>query len=305
MIQSRANGRLDFAPLFERNRNLDFSRFTTPKASNRKDDVPKEMPRSEPVFEEQQEPKTPIIELLDLPELPIQRETSGDEKNSPVFVLKPKLIINEPMDYDSATEESETFQFLPPKEASQSVKRFHKDPEQPALDLLPPPLTPVTTEAPVQFVGHVMTSEELQSFPNSPMVKIRVNSDAKPRTLSFPIEQIESQSSPEQQTSSRSQTSGQARSNGGFEEPGVVGLPIQLKFPGKGLPDSLMWVDPGSLARSPMVQLRTLNNALPVEHALTMNFPARKKQFLHPKCMRCLSTQQIVSKCRLLCVTIK
>ncbi|XP_059083053.1 uncharacterized protein LOC131880427 [Tigriopus californicus] len=305
VIQSRVNGRLNFAPLFERNRNLDFSRFTTPKASSRKDEGPKEKLRSESILKEPKEPTTSLIKLLDLPELPIQRESSGDEKNSPVFVLKPKLIVNEPMDHDSLMEESETFQFLPPKEASQSVERFHKDPEQPALDLVPPPLSPSTTEAPVQFVGHVMTSDELQSFPNSPMVKIRVDSDARPRTLSFPRTQIEQNLSPERHTSSRSQTSGQARSNGGFEEPGVVGLPVQLKFPGKGLPDSLMWVDPGSLARSPMVQLRTLSNALPVEHALTMNFPARKKQFLHPKCMRCLSTQQIVSKCREVCVTIK
>ncbi len=71
--------------------------------------------------------------LLGLPELPQE-----EDRNS----------IN---DDDVIASADNKLQLLPPKEASDSVARFHKDPEQPALALLPPP----SAVSPVQFVGQV------------------------------------------------------------------------------------------------------------------------------------------------------
>ena len=62
------------------------------------------------------------------------------------------------------------WQIIPPVEASKAIAKHRVDPEQPILSLEPPPLVhkkrPVS---PFQIVGHVMSDEELKSFPDSPI----------------------------------------------------------------------------------------------------------------------------------------
>ena len=132
--------------------------------------------------------------LLGLPELP-----PDVPRNSPIFTFKTgpndfvftgtkkdkpfkdtsedKSVINE--------DEVETIggQLLPPVAAGKSVAKFHKDREgaahannQLAVFLTPPPPLPTSSNsnnAPLQLVGHVMTSNELSAFPDSPIVKIK------------------------------------------------------------------------------------------------------------------------------------
>eukprot|EP00095_Tigriopus_kingsejongensis_P001419 maker-scaffold649_size119817-snap-gene-0.17 protein:Tk01419 transcript:maker-scaffold649_size119817-snap-gene-0.17-mRNA-1 annotation:"PREDICTED: uncharacterized protein LOC101740411" len=157
IIHSRINGRLNFAPLFEKKQKLDFSRFTTPRPQRKSKDPDAgslvEKPRSETSpsgllsKKKLEDERESVSDMLDLPELPIEKESSGNNNNSPVFVITPKLVLNKPLADDPLAFAEETLQLLPPKEASQSVERFHKDPEQPALDLVPPP----KSSAPVQF----------------------------------------------------------------------------------------------------------------------------------------------------------
>ena len=73
--------------------------------------------------------------LLGLPELPDQPEEAP--RNTPIESLQPNGGgggLN--LDYDQEEEEAESgLQLLPPREASQSVAKFRKDPEQPAASL--------------------------------------------------------------------------------------------------------------------------------------------------------------------------
>ena len=69
--------------------------------------------------------------LLGLPELPDQPEEAP--RNTPIESLQPGGGIN--LDYGEEEEDDTALQLLPPREASQSVAKFRKDPEQPAASL--------------------------------------------------------------------------------------------------------------------------------------------------------------------------
>lgn len=128
--------------------------------------------------------------LLGLPELP-----PDVTRNSPIFTFKtgPNDFVftgakddktsKENSKENEALEEVETIggQLLPPVEAGKSVAKFHVDREGPhannqlAVFLTPPPPVPKPTSSnnvPLQLVGHVMTSNELSAFPDSPIVNI-------------------------------------------------------------------------------------------------------------------------------------
>ena len=132
--------------------------------------------------------------LLGLPELP-----PDVTRNSPIFTFKagpndfvftgPKEDKISKENSGEQEEEIETIggQLLPPVAAGKSVAKFHKDREgahannQLAVFLTPPPPVPKSlssnNNAPLQLVGHVMTSNELSAFPDSPIVNIKqVNS---------------------------------------------------------------------------------------------------------------------------------
>lgn len=132
--------------------------------------------------------------LLGLPELP-----PDVTRNSPIFTFKagpndfvftgPKEDKISKENLEEQEEEIETIggQLLPPVAAGKSVAKFHKDREgahannQLAVFLTPPPPVPKSSSpnnnAPLQLVGHVMTSNELSAFPDSPIVNIKqVNS---------------------------------------------------------------------------------------------------------------------------------
>ena len=63
------------------------------------------------------------------------------------------------------------WQIIHPVEASKAIARHRVDPEQPILSLEPPPLVQKRPVSPFQIVGHVMSDEELKSFPDSPIGK--------------------------------------------------------------------------------------------------------------------------------------
>ncbi len=238
-------------------------------------------------------------------------------------------------DYGDYSEEVK-LQLLPPKEASNSVARFHKDPEQPSLDssstssmdekgsgpsqpdspqsslpsaFLRPPL-PVS---PVQFVGQVMTPRQLKSLPHSPIVRIAKTKSKKERNRSggggrirtIPLPEVEEDEEEEDEpTAGLSVAKGRSNSLSKEEEDVQIGLPVQLRSPGRGLPPPLVWISPASLARSPMVSLRRMRNELssadddlPLERALTMSFPARRRKIFQPECVRCLAERKRFSKC--------
>ena len=131
--------------------------------------------------------------LLGLPELP-----PDVTRNSPIFTFKAgpnDFVFTGPKEdkiskeNSGEQEEIETIggQLLPPVAAGKSVAKFHKDREgahannQLAVFLTPPPPVPKSlssnSNAPLQLVGHVMTSNELSAFPDSPIVNIKqVNS---------------------------------------------------------------------------------------------------------------------------------
>ena len=68
--------------------------------------------------------------LLGLPELPDQPEEAP--RNTPIESLQPGGIN---LDYGEEEEDDTALQLLPPREASQSVAKFRKDPEQPTASL--------------------------------------------------------------------------------------------------------------------------------------------------------------------------
>ena len=92
-----------------------------------------------------------------------------------------------------------------------------------------------------------------------------------------------------------------------------VGLPIQLKPSGRGMPAPLVWISPASLARSPMVSLRKLetpnHNELfksgNVERALTMTFPGRSTRRFDPQCLECMSIKHSDGICPPCFVTLR
>ena len=242
----RLNGRLRFAPLFEKKRKENFEKFAkamdmsshskSTKASSQRRNRPtssrltknrniftKKEPQHESAFlnkstntsrkheskkiKSSQLRKTPRFNingrrnqnrgeenLLGLPELP-----EDIPKNSPIFTFKTgprKFPVSENADHHKLKEnlnskeiedDIETIggQLLPPVAAGKSVAKFHKDTEGPinnqlAVFLTPPPPLPKSQDnAPLQLVGHVMTSNELSAFPDSPIVNIKqVKSDA-------------------------------------------------------------------------------------------------------------------------------
>jgi len=271
------NGRLGFAPLVfrERNRNgprLDRFTTTTATTTTTTTEVP---PVAEEVF-------------LGLPELPELEETN-DIGADDLFI-----------DGD----EEDKLQLLPHKEASDSVARFHKDPERahdqirvepehpvapapaPPSGFLQPPSPPLS---PVQFVGQVLSQRQLKSLPDSPVVRIRTG-----KRISGGF-QVAPAPRPPSLTQTPSAAESRARSNDDEEESGLR-LPVQLRSPGEGLPSPLIWISPASLARSPMVSLRRLRqevpdeaNEVPLERALTMAFPAERRSVFRADCIRCLT----------------
>ena len=73
--------------------------------------------------------------LLGLPELPDQPEEAP--RNTPIESLQPGGGGGINLDYGEEDEEDDTaLQLLPSREASQSVAKFRKDPEQPTASLL-------------------------------------------------------------------------------------------------------------------------------------------------------------------------
>ena len=241
----RLNGRLRFAPLFEKKRKENFEKFAkamdmsshskSTKASSQRRNRPtssrltknrniftKKETQHESAFlnkstntsrkheskkiKSSQLRKTPRFNingrrnqnrgeenLLGLPELP-----EDIPKNSPIFTFKtgPRKFpvsdnadrhkLKENLSAKEIEDDIETIggQLLPPVAAGKSVAKFHKDTEGPinnqlAVFLTPPPPLPKSQDnAPLQLVGHVMTSNELSAFPDSPIVNIKqVKSD--------------------------------------------------------------------------------------------------------------------------------
>ena len=116
--------------------------------------------------------KTPE-ELLGLPEIPTQPVVTP----SPIFQIRvesPKSFQTSELDNISNEEFSRDggrWQIIPPVEASKAIARHRVDPEQPILSLAPPPPPVKRPVSPFQIVGHVMSDEELKSFPDSPIGK--------------------------------------------------------------------------------------------------------------------------------------
>jgi len=175
-----------------------------------------------------------------------------------------------------------------------------------------------------------MTSNELSAFPDSPIVNIKqlTSSDKQIKNTSdHPNSSIEEKNKKDKLGKKRPRngrlTSRQrfgtkleknkkrfrgnsheekARSSG---RGNGVGLPIQLRPSGRGMPAPLVWISPASLARSPMVSLRMLgspnHNELfksgNVERTLTMTFPGRSTGRFNPSCLECMSIKQNSGEC--------
>ena len=134
-------------------------------------------------------------ELLGLPELPPEPVVTP----SPIFQIRiesPKSfqtseLSNKDYDFTDDLDYQDNpgrWQIIPPVEASKAIARHRVDPEQPILSLAPPPPAPPSAPAsssssnsvqnrpvsPFQIVGHVMSDEELKSFPDSPIGKFKI-----------------------------------------------------------------------------------------------------------------------------------
>ncbi len=150
-----------------------------------------------------------------------------------------------------------------------------------------------------------MTSEQLRSFPNSPVVRIKTAGSS--RRL---FDSIRPAATPRKLDAAIAVTRPK-------EDQDDLRLPVQLRSPGRGLPAPLVWVSPASLARSPMVSLRRLDdNGIELERSLTMSFPARRRNMVKGSkkfevtsgCLECLMRGGGGSVCRQQCldaVTIK
>ena len=130
-------------------------------------------------------------------------------------------------------------------------------------------------------------------------VNILSSSRAEPKALKAgPVSASQHRHQPSQpfQSIKRTGKSGDA--------PSSISLPVQLGSPpGGNLPGPLVWISPASLARSPMVNLRTINpnghhdRPPNVERALTMVFPARQRRRFEASCLACLSSGGLCPHC--------
>jgi len=193
-------------------------------------------------------------------------------------------------------------------------------PPPPVQDLPPSggrfklPSQPVLTgqrgikEPVLQLVGHVMSPNDLSNLPDSPIFNIKKTgqsglggsgSDGKVKTKPSPFQQdVTSIESGTEVAEEEEETTGTGRSSGEeTRSPRVIGLPFQLKSVGRGMPAPLVWISPASLARSPMVSLRQLENTNSVERTLTMTFPGRPKNRFTQTCLECISIMGSRSQC--------
>ena len=136
-------------------------------------------------------------------------------------------------------------------------------------------------------------------------VNISLNTDAKleTNTKSRQQETFRSKAAQPKALKTQPQQPFQSIKRTGKSDESSISLPVQLGTPGGNLPGPLVWISPASLARSPMVNLRTLNlnghHAKPpnVERALTMVFPARQRRRFESSCLTCLSSGGICPHC--------
>ena len=237
----RLNGRLRFAPLFERRRKENFEKFakaldmtsrtkaitgSKPKTirpgsissqnannSIRKNDS-KNIKSKQPskITQEKNDQRNRNRDednLLGLPELP-----PDIHRNSPIFTFRTgpnSFLFPNNKDASKLKEEGRGHnleesveviggQLLPPVAAGKSVAKFHKDREEPTSNQLaifltpPPPLPKLEPKAPLQLVGHVMTSNELSAFPDSPIVNIKqlTSADGQIQTTSDHLNSVTS-----------------------------------------------------------------------------------------------------------------
>ena len=324
IVRAKSNGRMSFAPLFEKERTQKMKMLkqimkstttttttTTTTLSTTTENVNKQLTNV----------NKPSENLLGLPELPNEPKAT----QSPLFQIRvhesaadPKSLI--PADpeiladpHDPLDQNSEKWQLIPPVQASKSIVRFRVDPEQPILSLSPPaqqdpkksqkgPKESQNELSPFQLVGHVMSEAELKAFPDSPIVKIKGSKKGPkgPKSSKLDLDSktggLSINRRPKFQSIKRTGKSGEATSSN-------VGLPVQLGSPGGGLPGPLVWISPASLARSPMVNLRRLpkngHHVKPanVEQTLTMVFPGRQRRRFELSCLTCLSQGGVCPHC--------
>lgn len=312
IVRAKSNGRMGFAPLFEKERRQKMAMLkqvvkimknptTTTTTTSTTTTTTTTRPTTTTTIKSfiQRTPE----EILGLPELPPQFSPVTD---SPIFQLRveahPKSFPTKDFDnevHDQISDETngEKWQLIPPVQASKSIVRFRVDPEQPVLKLEPPPKPSIDLKPPVspfQIVGHVMSDDELKSFPDSPIVNIS-NTNSNNARMPKLVESIrKGHKKPEPMTKRTGKSSG--ADNG-------IGLPVQLNTPGGGLPGPLVWISPASLARSPMVNLRRLptdgHHVRPpnVERSLTMVFPGRQRRRFEKSCLACLSNGGLCPHC--------
>ena len=326
-MRAKSNGRMSFAPLFEKERTQKMKMLkqimksttttttTTMKTTTTTENVNKQLTNV----------NKPSENLLGLPELPNEPKAT----QSPLFQIRvhesaadPKSLI--PTDpeiladpHDPLDQNPEKWQLIPPVQASKSIVRFRVDPEQPILSLSPPAQDPKTPGpqiessgsqeesqnelSPFQLVGHVMSEAELKAFPDSPIVKIKGSKKGPKGPKSSKLDPqnpkgLSINRRPKFQSIKRTGKSGESASSN-------VGLPVQLGSPGGGLPGPLVWISPASLARSPMVNLRRLpkngHHVKPanVEKTLTMVFPGRQRRRFELSCLTCLSQGGVCPHC--------
>ena len=154
----------------------------------------------------------------------------------------------------------------------------------------------------LQLVGHVMSPHDLSNIPDSPIFNINKGaatiSNGKVRTgpaAGRPPTAGLGAGSPRQQ-GGRSASAPAAPAELP-RSPRVIGLPFQLSHltaadKARSLPAPLVWISPASLARSPMVSLRHLDDS---ERALTMTFPGRPKNRFSRRCLECMSLRGTAS----------
>ena len=154
----------------------------------------------------------------------------------------------------------------------------------------------------LQLVGHVMSPNDLSNIPDSPIFNINkaaAISNGKVRT--GPAAAGRSPAAGLGAGSPRQQGGRSASAPAAPAElprsPRVIGLPFQLSHltaadKARSLPAPLVWISPASLARSPMVSLRHLDDS---ERALTMTFPGRPKNRFSRRCLECMSLRGTAS----------
>ena len=294
IVRAKSNGRMSFAPLFEKERTqkMKMLKFimktttttTTVKPTTTTTTMSTTTTATTTTTTTEMSVKRPnedLEDLLGLPELP--NEPSATQ--SPLFQIRVHESAGDPKSIETDLN-PDKWQLIPPVQASKSIVRFRVDPEQPILSLKPPAQEPPVPSSenelsPFQLVGHVMSEAELKSFPDSPMFKIKSKSATSKKSSINRRPKFQSIKRTGKQQHQSEQNS--------------VGLPVQLGSPGGGLPGPLVWISPASLARSPMVNLRHLpkdgHHAKPanVEKTLTMVFPGRQRRRFELSCLTCLS----------------